>query len=1827
MTEKNAACQNFEALTLVLWPVTKIDAASKFQMDRLLSAARQHDRNTVAPMETDSATRELEELKSAAKRVLRASAQQQREMEPRADEYRQRIEKASNEPLPQKQHMVVDAEMADLEAETAALSAEIAATGETLSAGARAASRAAQVQRVVLMPTSAAELQDYFSAHGDLPANPSAALPDALVNQYIGTAAQSAGVARDGDVPETDDDKLRRLQAQRDHLMATRTVQQAAISSAARCVGALTEQNVLRTIMTHEQSADDLEAQMKTPVGPLPACSQGDNCLGRSLPGCGAVLKAWQNPEGFAAFLATGQLVSDDTVGAVPGMCVPDMLLAYSMAAQCASMRGPVATKINFPFSVVSGRPGGFRSDVLINTQTMPVSWPRLKPADFVASKSTISYTTIDPKTRQATRRTEPVIQVKFVSAVLFDHTVYSTGHDANTVISPLRDPVTVTLKAHEPELPYVLADEIRANASIALSKRTIDRLCVDFLATVRLARTAPADDASLRLEMAPCWRRAMDAIPESVRPQMGLADEWMPGTHAVLAAVMWRYGMVQQLLDHPELRGNFNVNAFDRCHLSLLKWCIKQWVALGRPPSDMDLFGADGMVVTADSMCAQLRVDKLYPFYADEKPYLSPSAQREVRVEVTHRRRESPMETVRRALFPAEVFAGDPLPRAQCRLVFDRLKTLWTADLATDAEAWLTQSADRPLPNRLRTWVAEAGRAIALHENFDLSVWLLGLALEQWPWLWRAFAPPTALFPMADRDALDYLTGACPRRQPHLDDPAIAALHIKTAQQDDRERADLPEWFGILRGPLRYRTALGRSMVPHAMVNAGAEWAHAGQYVVTAALWLRIRVLTDTVRDFDARLGEDFATARAARAKEAERAAAPIEHPNQELVADIRAVVNDRAPRAGDYDNEDADPVVAMAQELVGVWKDPVAVKRVVSRDITLLDDIVDTLLPPAEQMLNEPPVPADAPFMGPPLDSPRDLAYAMRCALFEHLEMALVASQAPCADDAFWYGADPTSQGLTRLQAIKPVPGNVVCEDTIASLSGYVGEMDLLRDSEVTDHGTATEVRRSWVMQVATVMQLACYIRDFSDKHASNCKNSEYASWCAQTVLASALGTLRHCCRTPPFNVGLRWYRELRPGDTHVKARLQRQAQFLCDNRYSVLIAAREKLMGDILHNLPQQRMLSACWSNFAYVQQCWVPEQGELFRAAVAKASSFGSSERAMRELVRVEEEKADAEKQGNAAPAGGPPAQHQMCSDLPRVFRHLPAEWSTILLRLFQQIEATRQTHAVIYSRGAAHALPNIVNLINPETKHQMVDYMSRTDPTEPIRLQWFADLGVSPRGLAALVMTNVLYASHARVALIEETLASMGRVDFMFAWTALHVMILHRDTVHLPLPMHVARRQYLAAQVRANDLQNPPPPSFTTMRLCHPLGCAGVPTYFVPFETPGFYGAREDMFSLDHGQMVCTYRRGTAVFSRLSRRSRESAVSSMSSAASATFAAISCAKDDDYRRVLEGDLAQQINRLDASERKNVNATIAVMMTRPCNERPMRVFPVVGAFVWQRNRIPPREGPRAYTLCTGCGTLTIWSRDRHGGNGFLCGACDRLVRTATEGLWCFGCTACQPCEVIDLPRLTGEAQAAARAARSERRPQGSSIQAPTLRAQQARERTANNAKRQALMTETTVADEAARDAGDPEADVSDVLDRPLAATVTVTEKERLDKRARRPVTPRRQNIADSERLGASAVMLHRTAVKTRISRFQPRVLYDDRMQLGAFCTMRVHMCQPCENLIRGRDVLSAARISEQVNAEPTYVYIHGRRVSLVGGAEAQGPQRRYWPKAQK
>ena len=322
-------------------------------------------------------------------------------------------------------------------------------------------------------------------------------------------------------------------------------------------------------------------------------------------------------------------------------------------------------------------------------------------------------------------------------------------------------------------------------------------------------------------------------------------------------------------------------------------------------------------------------------------------------------------------------------------------------------------------------------------------------------------------------------------------------------------------------------------------------------------------------------------------------------------------------------------------------------------------------------------------------------------------------------------------------------------------------------------------------------------------------------------------------------------------------------------------------------------------------------------------------------------------------------------------------------------------------------------------------------------------------------------------------------------------------------------------------------------------------------------------------------------------------------------------------------MLETDLEQLHDKLSASERKNVGAITAVMMARPCNERPMRVFPLIGFMVWQRNRIPPREGQRGYTMCTLCAMPTIHSRDRYGANGFTCGSCDRLSRTAIHGKWCFGCSACEPCEMVDLPKLTGETQAAARMARSERRPQGSSRQAPSLKAQQARERTAHLVKRQALAEESSIADVIAEEEG-LERDDSDIISAPLKVNITLAEQERMARRAPRQVTARKQTIADLEKLGLSAVAAHPCHVKTRINQFQTRVVYDDRKNVGTFVTRRVYMCVPSENMLRGRQMLSATRILDQTNAEPAFVYVNGRRVTLSGdsssGQQCKKPKKR-------
>jgi len=1781
--------------------------------------------------------------------------------------------------------------MADSERELTSKAKELGRNLRRLDAAQRAAIREMQPCQVTTMATNSKDLADFFAEHGVAQRHVRATLPPAFASQLLGSGVQMRGSTRAK--PASDAERRQeRLQTEHDLMNAHLSVVQAALTSLDKTIQTLEASGQFVVPRAEDHTADALVAQMINPIGALPPCKQGEHCLGlKGLPpfedGTRVILKAWQTPEAIAAFVNSGVVLTDSVVAATIGTCVPCTLMLNALRAHGAIMRGEPCSVIKFPFGVVAGRAGGFARSHLISHDTMNVNWPNLALHHFVPQKRVFDYTSVDIRTGVATKHSETVYGYTFRSDVLFDATVYCSGADEHAMIPARSPPLFSVAETSQPNVPNALLLDIKNSPKLratlaqnATMTTALSRLCNELDVSLRAVMSADDDSALwMRRQFSTYWDHALHTIGAEARGKLGeYSDEqWNPHTHALLATVMWRTGMSYMLMDRHGLRGNVNMTAFIDAHTAVQRMLFKRWMELQHPPSDAELFAEEVAVINSDTVVACLHKRRAYPLFP--QPYLSPNQQFEVRPRLTHLRRPAPIDAVRTLVLPESARRAQDLPRAQSRAAFEDCAARWNA--LSDEDRGLHELTFSSLPDSitpLGRWISKTIGAVALQEDFEESVWLLRAVVGRWPWFPRMTAALLRDPNATTADGGRRLFGQVP-----VDTKAREALSLGvwytplTAEVVDASpfepTAELPAGvppavFESLTGRARYSSTYGYVAPPAATLNIDAEWAHRGQYFVLLTLALRVHELQRIAQRYEAGLSAAFDDAHTARSAEAADACSPIGHPNQPLVANAQRIFAGKPAVHVSKSRRDESPpyerLVNATYDLLDKWDAPETAVAKMLPWLTLVRDVTDEALEPIVR--GEVPLfdGASPPCLGPPPSATNRIAYAARCALFEHLDMASVMLNLSDASDVWFYQANDL--GIRNLQTVKPVPGTAVCEDTIADLSSYILDMDLLRQSDVVDHGDRTETRRSWVMQVVTALQRACYIRDFAYKHRANCENTEYMTWCAQSLLVTALGTYRHACASPPFASALRMYEHLRPEATQSSDGRRRMAEYLVAHTYTVLIALRENLMLHVATSLPNQRVLSTLWTNFAYVQQWWVPAKADQLRRRIATDTTpdFSATEERTAQGERAaEKEVISAESASDAGKSIG-------ATSVPRVFRHMRETFFSAMLARFEALEIVSQTSTMMNACGEVSSLPPIVNMIAPEIKREIALRIGETDPLEPVRLEWFTRLGLSARGAALLVLANALYVSNARPALMNSCLRRMSRADFLLGWTILHMVVLHRDTMVLPMPYETARRQFLSAQYRAQDMLAPPPLSFTHMRFCHIAGCAAAQAYHVPFADPGHYGAQEDALAIDMGQIVCGHRKTTELFGRLSRRTRESKVPQIAANLNAVIVAAQNADNEERREVLEADLAVQIDKLKASESKNVRAVVNVMMALPCNALPMLWHRVQGAMVYRRNSLPAREGPRVYTLCTLCGTPSLHSMDRHGPNGFVCGYCDKLERSAVHGKWCFSCGAVEPAET--LPVLTGETHAAARMARSEHQPQGSSIQPRSLKAQQTRLRNESNAKRQAL-TPAESADDASRNMP---ADTSDVLaENPVSARMpprtsaayrkNLTAKndqpgacandehtdevysssdgfnERVvqiisnpvvehtpadDAAAPAPATPRnrrsgrggggggsasapqrKQNTADKDHLGVCLTDFHANQVHLRIDGFTERVVYDDVPDLGTHTTRRVYMCQPCENKLRNT-ALSATEILYHTRAPPTVIWVNGQRIAL-------------------
>ena len=1658
-----------------------------------------------------------------------------------------------------------------------------------------------QPRMVTLANLHAKDMQDYFDKYGTAQVDHRSSLPAAFVTECMGSTLQTPGSVRlTQPAAEDPDVALRALHAQREQLRAAQSVAFEHIRSMSQVVMACEKGGNFHVPPSEKISCPEMEEQMIVPVGSLLACSNAGNCVAMTeLPPHPSInarlaLKQMQRPSAFKAFKHSGYCPDSGTLASIAGWCLPCMLMSYARAAYATMQTGAACSTIAFPLDTVVERPGGFKRGAIVPSDTMPVSWPMLCAHHFVPTEKTLTYSVVDPRTGRSEKRTEKVFGYKFRADVLFDETVYSCGAEPHPAI-PMRMPLIVTTKTvDEPELPVVLLDDAKVALAIEMDysatlPTALAELIVELETTIRKCLSTDDEfNERRRADLAPYWNRSLLQAPAGLLTNTGL---WSPRTHSVVASVMWRVGMGLFLNSRPELCGNVNVHGFLNAHTELQKRLFDAWVQLGAPPSDKQLVGDDVAVLTPESICAVLSMRGLYPYYP--VPFLSPAQQREVRVVLSHRLRTPSLEHVRRAVLPKALLADGAPPRARARAAL-----AWLAERAPVAAGTVVSTADSDSDPRHRLWCSRAITVIALQSDFRDSVWLLGAVAERWPWFQRIAADITGGVPLVPADNNASLALAEGRWLATVDEDAPSARLPGVPP-------DAPTWMRNLRGTRRFTVTysrcfesaedvrLGDHLYPDTLANLHC---HASGYLVLAALRIRVHALQRLAGENDPSLRSAFDRMMRRSHEEGRQAAEPLRHDRRDVASRITSMILDPDMRPTCNINARLRPgasIMDVAAKVLDRWPEPEPIAReALEIDATLVESVAATEIGPMMDPAFVPP--HHEWFMGVPPEA-RNVGYDVRCALFECLELAYQAVyNAPDGSDAHWFATEPDSR-LRRLDRYGPHAGSVACEDTLPDTAQYVG-LDLLHEATRPDFTSDIAARRSWIPHMSDALPKACYIRDWLDNHAQSCRHSEYTAASAQILLASVQGTYRHACTTQDFGRVLELYQHLRPQNSHTAEGRQRMARCLIRNTYKMLIAAREFQMLSILTAVSQRDVIAAAWPNFPYVLRCWVPQQAERMRVHVRVAVSEAASERAVREMARDEAARDRDSDDG--------PVATESDRLVPRVFRHMPQDWPHMMLRLFCGVENNHHVNAKLEQLncgGIANLLPPIVNMVPPEIKHGLVRAFSQTDPRGPIRLDWFRSSGVSEKGLAELVLMNALYVAQARPRWICDLLAKMSRVDFVYAWTAMHIMVLHRDSLVLPVPWEMARRQYVAAQYRANDMVNPPPAVFTHIRFCHPLGCAGVQSYVTPFEDNAHYGA-EDMTAIDLGRITCGAHRSAHMFDKLVRRMHETPVREMAAELMATMTALEATTNQAERQQLELDLQRMRDKLTTHQSTNVRATISVMMTRPCNEAPAQDLRTVGAMVVRFNRIHARERPRVYTACPNCGAPTIYSLDRFGPNGFMCGNCNREMRWAEHGRWCISCGFVEQAE--SLPQLTAEAEAIARASRTEKQIQGSTQQAHSLKAHLARVRHDSLVKRSQMQGEVkhTV------DLEGKERDLSDTLQAPERSQELESVVIRREARASKAPTQRKMNTATMLMLGRSLSTVHPMPLKTRMEPFLSRVFYDDRAG-GAASAFSAAICQPCAGRIRV-PTLSLTNVLTQTHADPDVIWVKGTRVYMGG-----------------
>jgi hypothetical protein len=641
------------------------------------------------------------------------------------------------------------------------------------------------------------------------------------------------------------------------------------------------------------------------------------------------------------------------------------------------------------------------------------------------------------------------------------------------------------------------------------------------------------------------------------------------------------------------------------------------------------------------------------------------------------------------------------------------------------------------------------------------------------------------------------------------------------------------------------------------------------------------------------------------------------------------------------------------------------------------------------------------------------QELAYHVRCAIFEHLSFATALLEQQCHTDVALQRArmvgSTAAVKLANNSYIGFAPSVVACQDSMADLAPLLPYTDLLTNRQHNDVRTQ-EISNSWIERISACVQLVCFVRDFERRLKANCKITQYMRWVLQCVLICLLGTYKHVSCTEPvvrFHHALALYKVFSLDAASRSDASRALAYQLCTSEAVIDTIIRTALRENFAVQLHNSTAFCATvqrvWQCFREIQQIEIPHRADRARQLLAEHMTTKDN-RAVEALYSCNASlllDEITERQQKAT---------NKTAERPIVFRRLDDSFPTLAIQEFEKAEIEYWTCEIVNNRYSK-SVPPIFNIIPEQIMLFIMHRVMATKRGEPLTLKLLLDVGISNRCALLMYVCNMMYTHRGRGLDIKPCILAMPKEYYYLVWFVLHVYRIHQSVCIDRLPLDMYARQVEAIRRRANMPKSDHselPRNFSTIMMCHILGCARPCNLFVPRDSKDSYGTDNVAYSIRHGECVCTRRRDDNVLTPVARRLNNTDLGEVVKEYNAGRLRVLHSDQADLCEALERRvwMDNSLKQLQTSQNKVIRTVVGVMFQLACKEDSVRIVPGVGRIV---TISPPskREPRHCFAYCESCGVLSQHSTDRYIEGRFYCGQCNYQERRVLNGSTCIAC----------------------------------------------------------------------------------------------------------------------------------------------------------------------------------------------------------------------------